>query len=129
MSFTLTNGWGYQGDKMKLPVADVEAAIPFYQSLFAFRIESNNDSPFKSVVLERDGVRIQLNENGGDPTQDGCFFEVDNVDSAFDELKSRGLNKEVGDAMSIESHGDIRWKVFYVVAPDGLCYCIGQRVL
>jgi hypothetical protein len=25
----------------------------------------------------------------------------------------------------VERHGDASWKVFYVVAPDGLCYWFG----
>jgi hypothetical protein len=27
----------------------------------------------------------------------------------------------------IEQHDDVAWKVFYVVAPDGLCYWFGER--
>jgi hypothetical protein len=45
-------------------------------------------------VLARDSIEIGLAENGGDPTQDGCFFEVDNAETAFEELKSNGLEKE-----------------------------------
>ena len=128
MPFVCLNGWGYQGDKMNLPVANVEASIPFYESLFGFQVDSRELNPYPAVVLECNGVKMRLVENGGDPTQDGCFFEVNDVDVAFAELKSRRLNKEVSDALTEETHGDIRWKVFYVIAPDGLCYCLGQRV-
>ena len=31
----------------------------------------------KSAVLQRDDIRIGLAENGGDPEQEGCFFEVE----------------------------------------------------
>jgi hypothetical protein len=27
----------------------------------------------------------------------------------------------------IEQHGGVDWRVFYVVAPDGLCYWFGER--
>ncbi len=116
----------YQKDKMNLPVANVETAVPFYETVMGFQLASRNDSPCKSAVLVRDGIQIGLAENGGDPTQDGCFFEVDNVETAFAELKSNGLEKDEA-GFRIDQHGDTTWKVFFVVAPDGLCYCLGER--
>ncbi|HVG28393.1 MAG TPA: VOC family protein [Pyrinomonadaceae bacterium] len=117
---------GYQGDNMNLPVGDLEAALPFYEAVMGFRILSRGGSPHRSAVLGRDGIRIGLAENGGDPSQDGCAFEVDSVEAAFAELKANGLEKgEPG--FDIERHDDTSWKVFYVVAPDGLCYWFGER--
>src|SRR5512145_2276964 len=80
----------YLADAMNLPVANLEAAIPFYESIMGFRVSSRNNSPCKSAILGRDGIQIGLAENGGDPTQDGCFFEVDNAERAFAELRSNG---------------------------------------
>src|SRR5919199_1852592 len=77
----------YGDDALNLPVENVEAAIPYYEKVFGFRVVSRGDAPHKAVVLARDNVRIGLAENGGDPTQEGCFFEVDNVEAAFEELK------------------------------------------
>jgi len=116
----------YADDKMNLPVANVEAAIPFYETVMGFRVVSRIDSPHKSAVLGRDEIQIGLAENGGDPTQEGCFFEIDNAEAAFAELKSNGLKKEAAD-FRIDEHGDTSYKVFFVVAPDGLCYCLGER--
>jgi catechol 2,3-dioxygenase-like lactoylglutathione lyase family enzyme len=116
----------YQEDEMNLPVANVETAIPFYETIMGFQVVSRIDSPCKSAALGRDGIQIGLAENGGDPTQDGCFFEVDNVEAAFAELKSNGLEKDEA-GFRIDQHGDTSWKVFFVVAPDGLCYCLGER--
>lgn len=116
----------YADDKMNLPVENVEAAIPFYEKVMGFRVVSRIDSPHKSAVLGRDEIQIGLAENGGDPTQEGCFFEVDNAEAAFAELKSNGFKKEEAD-FRIDKHGDTSYKVFFVVAPDGLCYCLGQR--
>ena len=65
MGGTLDRAYGYKGDFMNLPVADVEAALPFYETVLGFRVVSRGDSPHK-------------------------------------------------------------WKVFYVVAPDGLCYWFGE---
>jgi len=116
----------YADDAMNLPVQNVDAAIPYYEKVFGFRVVSRQDAPHKSVILARDDIQIGLAENGGDPTQEGCFFEVDDVETAFAELKSNGLEKEEA-GFRIDRHGDTSWKVFFVVAPDGLCYCLGER--
>ena len=120
------NAWPYQKDKMNLSVKELETSIPFYESIMGFQILSKKSEPLKMAILGRDNIQIGLVENGGDPSQDGCFFEVDNVEKAFAELKSNGLKKEISD-VDIHRHGETSWKVFYVVAPDGLCYCIGER--
>ena len=116
--------WPYQKDKMNLPVADVHAAIPFYETMMGFRLLSHTDSPKSSVILSRDEIQIGLCENGGDPTQNGCFIEVDNIDNALAEFNSNELNTS---DIRLDKHGETSWKVFFVMAPDGLCYCIGQR--
>ena len=120
------NAWPYQQDKMNLPVKDVQTSIPFYETIMGFRVVSKRSEPPKMAVLERDNVQIGLTENGGDPTQDGCFIEVDNVTAALEELRSNELDKEVS-GFSTQKHGQTSWKVFFVVAPDGLCYCIGEK--
>jgi catechol 2,3-dioxygenase-like lactoylglutathione lyase family enzyme len=116
----------YLEDAMNLPVVDVEAAIPFYERVMGFQVVARKDAPHKSAVLGRDGIQIGLAENGGDPTQEGCFFEVDSVDAAFDELKSNGLGREEA-GFRIDRHGATSYRVFFVIAPDGLCYCLGER--
>jgi len=123
MKAVFKSTWPYQGDAMNLPVESVDEAIPFYESVMGFRLASRSE---KSVVLTRDEIKIGLAENGGDPTQDGCFFEVDNAENAFAELKANGLNKDEAD-FRIDQYGDKKFKVFFVVAPDGLCYCLGER--
>ena len=126
MKSDFKSAWPYQGDAMNLPVENVDEAIPFYETVMGFHVASRADAPHKSVVLMRDGVQIGLAENGGDPTQDGCFFEVDNAEMAFAELKTNGLTKEEAD-FQIDRYGDKTFKVFFVIAPDGLCYCLGER--
>lgn len=116
----------YQKDKMSLPVENLAATIPFYETIMGFEVVSRKDSPCKSAILCRDNIQIGLAENGGDPTQDGCFFEVDNAEAAFAELQSNGLKKEEA-GFRIDRYGDTSYKVFFVVAPDGLCYCLGER--
>src|SRR5437899_6537143 len=111
---------------MNLPVENLAAAIPFYETIMGFKVVARKEAPFKSAVLARDNIQIGLAENGGDPTQEGCFFEVDNAEAAFEELKSNGLEKEEAD-FRIDQYGDTSYRVFFVVAPDGLCYCLGER--
>src|SRR6266705_6558920 len=123
MKAVFKTAYPYFENAMNLPVENLEAAIPFYETIMGFRVVSRKDEPFKSAVLDRDGIQIGLAENGGDPTQDGCFFEVDNAEAAFDELKSNGLKKEAAD-FRIDRYGETSYKVFFVVAPDGLCYCL-----
>jgi len=123
---TLEKAFGYQGDNMNLPVADVAAAIPFYENVLGFSVLSQEAIPHKSAVLGRDQVQMRLAENDGDPSQDGCAFHVKDLEALFAEFQRNGLNKERSD-FDIERHGDAAWKVFYVVAPDGLCYWFGER--
>lgn len=117
----------YLDDEMNLPVENVDEAIPFYETIMGFEVISKSETPHESVVLSRDSIQIGLAENGGDPSQDGCFFEVDNVEAAFNELKANGFDKEDPE-YRVDSHGDKSFKLFFVIAPDGLCYCIGERV-
>jgi lactoylglutathione lyase len=126
MKATFKTASPYADDAMNLPVADVDTATPFYETVMGFKVISRHDAPVKSVVLGRDSIQIGLAENGGDPTQEGCFFEVDNAEAAFAELKSNGLAKDEA-GFRIDRHGDRSYKVFFVVAPDGLCYCLGER--
>lgn len=116
----------YQRDKMNLPVENLEKALPFYENVLGFRVLSRNDSPYNSAIIKRDGIQIGLAENGGDPEQDGCFFEVSDVESAFEEFKSNGLEVEKAD-YKIQQYGAVSYKVFYIVAPDKLCYSLGER--
>jgi len=123
----LQKAFGYKGDQMRLPVASVDDALPFYETVLGFRVVSRGDAPQRFAVLARDQVQMGLVENGGDPSQDGCAFHVADVESLFAEFRNRGLQKASPDFTS-ERRGDSAWKVFYVVAPDGLCYWFGERV-
>jgi lactoylglutathione lyase len=126
MKGTLDRAYGYQGNNMALPVADIDAAVPFYEAVLGFRVISRAETPQRSVMLERDAVQIGLVENGGDPSQDGCAFHVTHLRALFEEFKANGLQKELSE-FSSERRGDTDWKVFFVVAPDGLCYWFGER--
>lgn len=123
MKSIFKTAYPYKDDEMNLPVENVEDAIPFYLTVMGFNILSREDD---SVVLGRDDIKIGLAENGGDPSQEGCFFGVDDVEAAFAELKANGLEKDEA-GFELQRYGETSFKVFFVVAPDGLCYCLGER--
>lgn len=126
MKAVFKTAFPYLKDALNLPVEDLDDAIPFYERVMGFKVVSRKDEPCKIAVLARDDIQIGLAENGGDPTQEGCFFEVDNAEAAFDELKANGLGREEAN-FRVDQYGDTSYRVFFVVAPDGLCYCIGER--
>jgi catechol 2,3-dioxygenase-like lactoylglutathione lyase family enzyme len=126
MKAILEKAFGYQGDSMNLPVRDLVAALPFYETVLGFRVLSRSNAPHSSAVLARDHVQIGLAENGGDPTQDGCAFHVKGLEELLAEFQTNGLKKLSSD-IGTEQRDEVAWRVFYVVAPDGLCYWFGER--
>jgi len=126
MKATLEKAFGYQGDPMNLPVPDLAAALPFYETVLGFDVRARTDTPHRSAVLARDRIEMRLVENGGDPSQDGCAFHVQHLDALFAEFKASGLGETLS-KIGVEQRKDGPWNVFYVVAPDGLCYWFGER--
>jgi catechol 2,3-dioxygenase-like lactoylglutathione lyase family enzyme len=112
---------------MDLPVANVDHAAVFYTDVMGFEIISTDDNLIRSITLGRPDVKFRIAENGGDPSQDGCAFEVDNLEHLLAEFKENGFEKDHSD-IKMEKNDGVEWKVFYVVAPDGLCYWIGERI-
>ena len=117
----------YMNDAMNLPVEDVEGALNFYQTVMGFSLSSQSGTPMKVAKLVRDTIEIGICENGGDPTEEGCFFEVDDVEVAFAELKANGLEAESPE-YRVDTYGDTSFRVFFIVAPDDLCYCLGEKL-
>ena len=114
----------YKHDVLNLPVADVDAAIPYYEKKFGFHVVSRQDTPNKSVILARDNIQIGLAENGGDPTQEGAFIEVDSIQAAHEEIKGTAPAKG---ALEVQYFDKAPYRVFFDIAPDGLCYMIGEH--
>lgn len=83
------------------------------------------DLPHPTVVIERQGVQIGFAINGGDPAQDGAAILVSNIKGIKTELESNGV--KVGD-LQVEERDDKNLHVFFVVAPDGLCYYIHEPI-
>ena len=112
-------------DPQALPVRELDAAVRFYQEHMGFAVQERATSPVPSALLRRDDVTMRLAENGGDPEQASCFIRVDDVDAAIAEMQGQGLDVSPPRTDRTDN-GDYR--VFFVRAPDGLCYCLGRRV-
>ena len=109
---------------MPLPCCEVAKSVPFYTDTFGFRVVERESAPQHRVILERYQVRIGLAENGGDPAQEGCVFEVDDIEAAFRELNGNGAAP--GEIETKQRKNGTFSRTFFVVAPDGLCYMLAQ---
>ena len=114
----------YATDALDLPVRNVDEAAPHYVSRLGFQLVSRVDAPRKSVILERDSVRIALVENGRDPEQEGAYLEVDDVEAVFEEINGRSpTDKDI----ELQINKGRSQRVFFHIAPDGLCFMIGEQ--
>ncbi|MET0281535.1 MAG: VOC family protein [Steroidobacteraceae bacterium] len=115
----------YQADLLTLPVTDLDVASEWYVSHFGMVEVQRRAEPFPAVILERDGVRLGFEINGSDAAQDGAAIRVTGIDAMRRELASRGV--ETGNARIDERRGQ-KLQVFFVTAPDGLCYYFHEPV-
>ncbi len=113
----------FQQDVEALPVKDIDFAANWYATSFGMTVVERRSAPVPAVVLERDGIRIGFEVNGGDSTQDGAAIRVSDIHRTRAELESKGV--EIGNWRVDERDGK-KFQVFFVVAPDGLCYYFHQ---
>jgi catechol 2,3-dioxygenase-like lactoylglutathione lyase family enzyme len=109
----------YQKDVLALPVADLDAASRWYCDKFGMVEVERRQEPSPAVILERNGTRIGFYRNGGDASQDGAAILVTGIGDMKNELEAKGV--KIGNWRVDERDGR-RFQVFFVVAPDGLCY-------
>jgi catechol 2,3-dioxygenase-like lactoylglutathione lyase family enzyme len=110
---------------LALPVTDLDSASEWYSKFFGMvEVERSND-PVPRVILERDGTRIGFSINGGDASQDGAAILVRNIQGVKEELESEGM--EIVNWRIDERDGE-KVRVFFVVAPDGLCYYFHEPI-
>lgn len=115
----------YQDDVLALPVSNAQEAAAWYSQNFGMHEVERGSEPNPFVILERDGVKIGFAENGGDPTQDGAAVLVTEIAELRTELESRGVNLS---DWRVDEHEGKQLKVFFVTAPDGLCYYFHEPV-
>ena len=94
-------------------------AAAWYAKHFGLAEVERRSDPAPTVVMERDGARIGFQVNGGDASQDGAAILVTDIDRAHRELAGAGVH--VGDRRVDDRDGE-KLDVFFVIAPDGLCY-------
>ncbi|MBD3176630.1 MAG: hypothetical protein GF320_15730 [Armatimonadia bacterium] len=111
-------------DAMDLPVPDLEAALPFYIQHLGMTAGPMEAGPPRSVTLTRDGVSIRLAENGGDPHNSSCYIGVSDVQAIRQSLAEAG--QDISEER-IDDQPSGHYRVFFVRAPDGLCFCIGTK--
>ena len=109
----------YQKDVLALPVKDLDAAAQWYSEHFGMQEVERVQLPVPTVILERDGTRIGFAINGGEPGQEGAAVLVSNIRGIRDEFESRGAKTA---NWRVDERDGERFQVFFVVAPDGLCY-------
>ena len=68
---------------------------------------------------------IGFSINGGDASQDGAAILVSNIHGIKDELESSGV--KIGNWRVDERDGK-KLQVFFVVAPDALCYYFHEPI-
>jgi catechol 2,3-dioxygenase-like lactoylglutathione lyase family enzyme len=103
--------------------SDLDAASRWYTEHFGMTEVERIERPIPTVILERDGTRIGFAINGGEASQDGAAVLVSDIRGIKDELESNGAT--VANWRVDERDGQ-KHQVFFVVAPDGLCYYFHQ---
>ena len=115
----------YAKDVLALPVKDIDQAADWYSEKFGLKEVERRDTPTPTVILERDEVQIGFVVNGGDPGNEGAAIRVTDIHRAKEELAAKGV--KVGNWRVDEDDGK-KMQVFFVVAPDGLCYYFHQPI-
>ena len=75
--------------------------------------------------MAREGIRLGFAINGGDAEQEGAAILVTDIERARDELETKGV--KIGNWRVDERDGQ-RFQVFFVIAPDGLCFYFHQPI-
>jgi catechol 2,3-dioxygenase-like lactoylglutathione lyase family enzyme len=122
---TFEAAFPYGADILELPVTDLDEAARWYGQAFGMREVERRSEPHPRVTLERDGVRIGFAVNGGDASQEGAAIRVDDIHAARAELEGKGM--KIGNWRVDERDGK-RLQVFFVAAPDSLCYYFHQPI-
>jgi hydroxymethylpyrimidine/phosphomethylpyrimidine kinase len=106
-------------NQVTLPCSDYEATVRFYRNLGLTQIV---DSPPRYARFETSGGSTFSIHASDSPVSCGdtvIYFEVDDVDRKFRELKSRGLQFEAD-----PKDQDWLWREAYLLDPSGNRLCI-----
>ena len=117
--------FAYQDNILALPVTDIDAATQWYSKHFFMVEVDRHREPTPTVILERDGVRIGFSVNGGDASQDGAAILVTGINEIRNQIQASGITIS---NWRIDEQDDRKLQVFFVVAPDGLCYYFHEPI-
>ena len=112
-------------DVLALPVTDIDRAAKWYGEAFGLQEVTRRETPVPTVLMARDGVQIGFAINGGDASNDGAAILVTDIHRARQELHANGV--ETGN-WRVDERDGVKYQVFFVVAPDELCYYFHQRL-
>lgn len=115
----------FADDVLNLPVADIEQTVLWYGDAFGLDEIERRESPEPAVIMARDGTRLGFAVNGGDASQEGAAILVSDIQRARDEIEAKGI--KTGNWRVDERDGE-KFQVFFVVAPDGLCFYFHQPI-
>ena len=115
----------FADDVLALPVEDIDRAAEWYAARFGLAEVERRTAPSPTVIMERDGVRIGFAVNGDDPSQNGAAILVSDIHRARDELQANGVKTA---NWRVDERDGKQYQVFFVVAPDGLCYYFHQPI-
>ena len=105
-----------------LPVKHLGPAIGYYTRVLGFSLVSKTET---SAILQRDQAQIGLAENGQDPEQASCYFDVSDVEALQSELEEIGIEPT---AIRVDKHEGKQYRVCFAREPYGVCFCFGQPV-
>ena len=115
----------FADDVLSLPVSDIDQTVSWYKNAFNMIEVERRETPVRTVTLERDGAQIGFAINGGDADNDGAAILVTDIHRARDEIEASGI--EIGNWRIDERDGQ-KLQVFFVIAPDRLCYYFHQPI-
>lgn len=105
--------------------AGLDSTYAWYSKNFGMNEVERHEQPIPTIVLERDGTRLGFSINGGDAAQDGAAVLVSGIHNLKEEFEANGV--KVGNWRVDERNGQ-KLQVFFVIAPDGLCYYFHEPI-
>ncbi len=115
----------FADDVLALPVEDIEQTVKWYGDAFGLEEIERRESPLPTVIMERDSLRLGFAINGGDASQDGAAIQVSDIQRAREELEAKDIRTA---NWRVDERDGQKYQVFFVVAPDGLCYYFHQPI-
>ena len=119
-----------------VPVSNLETAVEFYEGTLGLELEERSDSlPQNREARFRVGTThfgIYESVGAGASRATVAAFEVDDIDAAADDLRSRGLSFEDYDMPGLKTENGIadigHDRAAWFKDPDGNILALAQRV-